>query len=139
MTLSVVSLLARLDLDPWQEAASLAVLPTEAAAQRLTSLLGSLPGPPLRQPDPGSLVARLVALLPRRPDPSTGALQASASGAATTHARAMSNKIFIAICLTVILASQFVIARLWPTRADATHTPASVTAPSQTPPPASVK
>jgi hypothetical protein len=71
LPLSVVSLLGRMDLDPWQEAAVLAALPAEAAAQRLTSLLGRLPGPPLQQPDPGTIVARLVALLPRRPDPNT--------------------------------------------------------------------
>jgi hypothetical protein len=137
MSLSVVSLLGRMDLDPWQEAASLAGLPPEAAVQRLASLLDLLPGPPLQQPDPDTTAARLVALLPRRPAPNTRPLQASA--AATTHARAMSNGIFIAIYLTVMLATQFVIARLGPTRADASHTPASVTAPSQRPPPASVK
>ena len=41
--LSVVSALARLDVDPWQEAASLARMPKEKAKQRLTSLLASLP------------------------------------------------------------------------------------------------
>jgi hypothetical protein len=138
MSLSVVSLLGRMDLDPWQEAASLAGLPPEAAVQRLASLLDLLPGPPLQQPDPDTTAARLVALLPRRPAPNTRPLQASSSAAAT-HARAMSNGIFIAIYLTVMLATQFVIARLGPTRADASHPPASVTAPSQTPPPASVK
>jgi|SRR5581483_5155133 len=139
MSLSVVSLLGRMDLDPWQEAASLAGLPPEAAVQRLTSLLDLLPVPPLQHPDPDTTAARLVALLPRRPAPNTSPLQASASAAATTRARAMSNGIFIAIYLTVMLATQFVIARLGPTRADASHPPASVTAPSQTPPPPSVK
>jgi len=139
MSLRVVSLLGRMDLDPWQEAASLAGLPPEAAVQRLTSLLDLLPGPPLQQPDSDTTAARLVALLPRRPAPNTRPLQASASGAATTHTRAMSNGIFIAIYLAVMLATQFVIAHLERARADAAHTPAPLTVASQTPPPDSVK
>ncbi len=43
MLLSVVSALARLDVDPWQEAAKLARLPVEAATQRLASLIATLP------------------------------------------------------------------------------------------------
>lgn len=43
MFFSVVSALARLDLDPWREAATLTELPTKDAALRLTSLLSSLP------------------------------------------------------------------------------------------------
>ena len=62
--LSVVSVLARLDLDPWTEAAELARLPVDRATLRLTSLLAgvaSLPGAP---PDRATIAARLVALLP---------------------------------------------------------------------------
>jgi hypothetical protein len=139
MSLSVVSLLGRMDLDPWQEAASLAALPAKAAVQRLTSLLTLLPDPPLQQPEPGTIAARLVALLPHRPDPNSSPLQSS--GAATTHARAISKGILLAVYLTVMLAAtaaQLVVARLGQTRA-AAHPPTSVAAPSQTPPPASVK
>ena len=39
MLLSVLSALARLDVDPWQEAAQLAGLPGETATQRLASLI----------------------------------------------------------------------------------------------------
>ena len=41
MLLSVVSALARLDVDPWQEAANLAQLPGTTAARRLASLTTS--------------------------------------------------------------------------------------------------
>jgi len=63
--LSVVSALARLDLDPWAEAAALAVLPVEAAAQRLAALLAKQPvGSPT--PDVSAASVRcLVALLPQ--------------------------------------------------------------------------
>jgi len=64
--LSVVSALARLNLDPWAEAAALAVMPAGAAAQRLTLLLAKLPGrsPPARLSAAAAM--GLIALLPRR-------------------------------------------------------------------------
>jgi hypothetical protein len=139
LPLSVVSLLGRMDLDPWQEAASLAALPAEAATQRLTSLLGLLPDPPLQHPDPRTTAARLVQLLPRRPDHNTGPLQASTASGGATHAPPITKGIFLGIYLALMLATQFVIAHLEPTRADAAHTPAVLTVASQTPPPTSVQ
>lgn len=65
MLLSVVSALARLDLNPWQEAAELAGLPGAPATKRLASLLAALPDRPSPHPDPGTIAARLIALLPR--------------------------------------------------------------------------
>ena len=56
MLLSVISALARLDLDPWQEAIKLAGLPGETATKRLASLLiAALPGGPSAHLDPGRL------------------------------------------------------------------------------------
>jgi hypothetical protein len=66
MPLSVLSVLARLDVDPWQEAATLTRLPEETAAQRLASLIAALPDGPLAHLDPGTIAARLITLLPRR-------------------------------------------------------------------------
>jgi hypothetical protein len=67
MLLSVISALARLDLDPWQEAIKLAGLPRETATKRLASLLiAALTGGPSAHLDPGTIAARLIALLPRR-------------------------------------------------------------------------
>jgi hypothetical protein len=64
MLLSVVSALARLDLDPWREAASLSKLPAAAATKRLSSLLSSLPSSQLTVPSPAA-IAQLVGLLPK--------------------------------------------------------------------------
>jgi len=50
MLVSVLSGLARLDVDSWQEAEKLAQLPGEIATQRLASLIGSYPDPPPRSP-----------------------------------------------------------------------------------------
>ena len=69
MPLSVVSMLARLDLDPWQEAASLAALPAETAARKLAVWLEALPEPTPNQADTCETAARLIALLPHRPVP----------------------------------------------------------------------
>jgi hypothetical protein len=44
MPLSVLSALARLNLDPWHEAAELSDLPKDTAAQRLAALIALLPG-----------------------------------------------------------------------------------------------
>jgi hypothetical protein len=65
MLLSVLSALARLDVDPWHEAAQLARLPGEIAAHRLAALIARLPDGALMRPDPGTIAARLIALLPR--------------------------------------------------------------------------
>ena len=53
MLLSVLSALARLDIDPWQEAANLARLPRETATERLATLIAKLPGEPSAHPDLG--------------------------------------------------------------------------------------
>ena len=66
MLLSVLSALARLDLDPWQEAAELARLPGGPATERLASLIAALPDGPSAHRDSEAIAARLIALLPRR-------------------------------------------------------------------------
>jgi len=66
MPLSVLSALARLNVDPWQEAANLASLPPEAAIQRLTALIAELPGGTPAHPGPSTNVAGLINLLSHR-------------------------------------------------------------------------
>jgi hypothetical protein len=78
--LSVVSALARLDIDPWREAAELTRLPRDAAAQRLAHLLANLPSGRSAAPDLGPIAARLIALLPRHGVPEI-ARRGSSSGA----------------------------------------------------------
>jgi len=66
MPLSVLSALARLDIDPWEEAAELSELSKVSAAQRLASLIARLPVGRWAQEDLRVTASRLVALLPRR-------------------------------------------------------------------------
>ena len=63
--LSVLSALARLDVDPWKEAASLARMPREAAAVRLTELIEALPLAQASAIASRMSAASLVALLPK--------------------------------------------------------------------------
>jgi hypothetical protein len=61
--LSVLSAFARLNVDPWQEATSLALMPRDAAAARLTELIEALPGA-TADAIPSRMIADMVALLP---------------------------------------------------------------------------
>ena len=65
MRLSVLSALARMNVDPWDEAARLATLSTSDAARDLVSTLSLLPGHPHASLETEILAARLVALLPK--------------------------------------------------------------------------
>jgi len=65
MQLSVLSAFARLDVDPWQEATSLARLPRVDAKDRLISLLAALPTEPTTYREAATIATRLITLLPR--------------------------------------------------------------------------
>ena len=62
---SVLSALARQNVDPWMEAAELARLPRTTAITRLTALSVSISTGDLGRRDPADNAARLAALLPR--------------------------------------------------------------------------
>jgi hypothetical protein len=63
--LSVLSAFARLNVDPWQEATSLARMPRKAAVVRLNALIDALPSEPAIDIPARTVAADLVALLPR--------------------------------------------------------------------------
>jgi len=64
MPLSVLSILARLDVDPWQEAGRLASLPRSAAIDILARMIATTPASSWSYPDSTSIASRLVGLLP---------------------------------------------------------------------------
>ncbi len=66
LLVSVLSALARLDVDPWDEAARLAKLPHAAAIQFLTTLVAGAPEGSSGHSNPGMHAERLAALLPQR-------------------------------------------------------------------------
>ena len=65
MMLSVASALARLEIDPWEEAARLADLPKEVATTALDHLIERLPRGLWRPSDIPAIAASLIELLPR--------------------------------------------------------------------------
>jgi hypothetical protein len=110
LPLSVVSLLARMNLDPWQEAGTLATLPAEAAARRLTVSLDSLTDPIMRQSISETKVLRLLALLPRRAPPTA---PAPLGGAQTDAVRRPGTRLRIIIFITsaiVLVGAQIFVA-----------------------------
>ncbi len=70
--LRVVSVLARLDLDPWAEAAELTQMPKDTAVHRLTALLTNIQDGPPTETESQTIAARLVGLLPASVSPARG-------------------------------------------------------------------
>jgi hypothetical protein len=62
--LSVLSMLARLDIDPWDEAAKLARLPRTVAAKRLSDFITATPGASSPYLNAAKVSERLTDLLP---------------------------------------------------------------------------
>jgi hypothetical protein len=101
MRLTMLSALARLDIDPWQEAAELAALPKVWAEERLAERLGRLPGAPAAYLEVDAFCGRSVNLLPQRPRPAVGAPVAPAQ----TKARLLglaSVYVFIAASIAIV-------------------------------------
>lgn len=64
MSLSVLSTLARFDLDPWQEAGRLALLSRATAIEALAALIKAMPASRWSLAEAVPIATRLVALLP---------------------------------------------------------------------------
>lgn len=65
-SVTVLSMLARLGVDPWGEASDLAKLPEGAARQRLETLMARFHGVSTHVADRGTIVSGLLAFLPRQ-------------------------------------------------------------------------
>jgi hypothetical protein len=70
MPLTMLSALARSEVDPWDEAARLSEVPDKYAKARLAALIAVLPGRPLIPAGSAGAAAQAVARLPRRTTPS---------------------------------------------------------------------
>jgi hypothetical protein len=123
--LSVLSALARLDVDPWQEAASLAQMSREHATQRLESLIAALPGGLLAHLESRTIAARLIARLPRAPSFTAVARTASPQAGAGTNSRAIAYVVIInVIFMALAFGSQYFTAGHQPP-AQVGHSPVS--------------
>ncbi len=98
LTLSVLSALVRLDVDPWDEAAKLARMPGKKAIERLGALIATLPDGVLVGPAPGAIAVRLVGLLPRQ-------VSRSVPGRPSISALVMSKSRVVAICAIILVCA----------------------------------
>jgi hypothetical protein len=107
-TLSVLSALARLDVDPWQEAAGLARMPRATAVMRLTTLIAALPDESTKNIRAKGIVDDLIALLPNgkgftvRPTDSVLAV----AGPRQTQIRMTLGALFIMILIIFALSAR---------------------------------
>ena len=132
MLVSVLSGLARSDMDPWQEAAKLAQLPGETATSELAALIGALPDRAASYPDPRTIAKRLIALLPHLPGANGGSQQGP-----PLNAWAVMNSrpwwIYVAF-MCFVLGTQFLIAsHQLPTKPDNMEVKASTAFPPAPP------
>jgi hypothetical protein len=133
MPLSVLSALARLDIDPWLEAAELARLPRETATQRLASSIAALPDGPSAHPEHETIAGRLIALLPRQAS-SRIASQGTLPDAGDAT-RFWAGMCMFAVLFAFMLAAQWIVAgHQTPALLDSAHTPASSVVLPQSPP-----
>lgn len=133
MPLSVLSALARQDVDPWDEAARLAQLPEEKAVTQLVSLLGAFPHAPLACPDPASTATRLITLLPRPRDHVHPSLNLFVETVAEKHPAFVSNLLFVLAYLILLLFSTWLITSFQthgPLQAPSTPAPNAISQPS---------
>jgi hypothetical protein len=131
LPLSVISLLARMNLDPWQEAGDLATLPAEAAARRLAVSLETLTDPTLRQANSSTVVLSLLALLPHRTPVAVPVPGAGIAAVPPADFRARIGAIIVIMSAIALLGSQIIAAnRSAPMPPGVDHGPAALTVPS---------
>jgi hypothetical protein len=109
MPLTVLSALARMDVDPWEEASKLTQLPQESAVTQLASLLGALRNAPVAGLDPARIAVPLIALLPCSRDRAPPMLNAFAQAAPTKHPAAVSTLLTVLTYVIFMLLSQWMI------------------------------
>jgi hypothetical protein len=113
--LSVLSALARLDVDPWREASELARMPRDAANQRLTSLIAALPDAPAARLSPATIADRLIRLLPRGETYAVASREKLLCADPVPNLRTISNMILINLLVMAgMLCAQWALASLQP-------------------------
>lgn len=133
MLLTVLSTLARLNVDPWQEAANLTGMSKDMATRRLASMIATLPDEPAARREPGKIAARLIALLPNKASPAAAVASGAAPGDVTAR---KSGVVAFLIFMGFAMVFQFVMASHQPPApTDTARAPASGTVAPKEPPP----
>ena len=112
MPLTVLSALARIDVDPGEAASKLTQLPQESAVTQLASLLGALRNAPVAGLDPVRIAPPLIALLPCPRDHAPLMLKAFAQATRTKHPAAVSTLLTVLTYVIFMLLSQWLMGSL---------------------------
>jgi len=105
-SLTLLSVLSRQGIDPWDLAAKLSRLPRATAKQRLTTIIEELPNGLWSSDECDTIAARLVALLPRR----AAAPMRAPKRALRNHPK-VSRVGMMLICAGLVAASVFLVTR----------------------------
>jgi hypothetical protein len=125
LPLTVASVLGRLDVDPWAEAAHLADLSREAATEKLIVLLAGVPNGPSPGADTATLAAQLVSLLHPSPKPR---ISTTAPAQARTAVEPQPRRVKLAIYY--LLALIFMLVGHWVMTQRGAPTPTGTTQPA---------
>ncbi len=125
MPLTLLSVLARLGIDPWEEAADLAHLALEPALQRLSSRLEAMPaGRPATAADTVNIATRLIALLHRPPAPKASTADPRPPAKLVDKSAGVKVAIYCLIGVIFVLVGQWVMSdRVAPTPMDTSISP----------------
>jgi hypothetical protein len=134
MPLTVLSALARLNVDPWGEAAELSELPKDTATQRLASLIARLPRGRWAHADCKKIADRLIDLLPRGSSSKVPLAQGRQGGLpGKTDSGTAKILLYAALGITALII--IAASREPPSHGDNVDMPgSSTTSPSRTPP-----
>jgi hypothetical protein len=135
MVLSVLSALARLNVDSWEESATLARLPGDTATRKLASLIAALPNRASSIPDSATIAARLISLLPNRAGPELPSRTAVSSIGAMTRSPILTRLILYIILMFFMLVSHWLAASLQaPVQPNSTTGPLASSVSTEPPP-----
>jgi hypothetical protein len=108
MPVTLLSVFARLGIDPWEEAADLAHLPLEPALQRLTSRLEAAPDSrPGTAADTVNIATRLIALLHRAPPRKAPAVESLRPLPLVEQSKGVKIAIYCLIAVLFLLVAQW--------------------------------
>jgi len=107
MPVTLLTVLARLGVDPWEEAADLAHLSREPAMQRLASRLESMPNAPASAEETVNIATRLIALLHRKPARKATSPEESQPSTPATPSKRTSPMVYWLLGLILILFAQW--------------------------------
>lgn len=107
MRLSVISALARTNVDPWEEATRLAAMPKAIAEKTLLSILDLVSDRSWKSPEAAAIAARLVRLLPQLGEAAPMAAAGTVNAAPGTAKVLNLQKNFFWLWIAMALAMSF--------------------------------